>query len=394
MQTVNISGQIHWMGVNDRRKHLFENLWPLDRGVSYNCYLIADQKTALVDTVEMGSDSDFLGRIESVLGDKPLDYLIINHMELDHAGLIECVVRRWPAVKLIGNAKTKTVLTAYYGHFGDNFQEVKDGEELSLGYHDLKFVFTPWVHWPETMMTYDTTDKVLFSGDAFGTFGAIEGHVIDREGMIGRYEDEMRRYYSNIVGKYGNMVQRAFQKLAGIEVKAICSLHGPTWKSCAPQVMALYDRWSRYEGEKGVVVAYASMYDNTARVADRIAQELAAAGVGEIRVHDVSKTHLSHQVSDIWKFNGLVLGSCAYNGEMHPNMKRLCDELIHLNLKNRRLALFGGYSWNGGGVRCLQNFAEASGLTQVCDPVEIHGRPDEVKLAACSALAQAVAKSI
>lgn len=392
--SVNISEQIHWIGVNDRRKHLFENIWPLPNGVSYNSYLITGEKSALIDTVEMGSDGAYLERIESLLGSRALDYLIINHMELDHAGEIETIIRRYPDVKIVGNVKTFKVLQGYYGEMCRNLVEVKDGDELSLGAHNLKFVFTPWVHWPETMMTYETTEQVLFSGDAFGTFGTLDGGVFDDQTQFSFYEDEMRRYYSNIVGKYSNMVQKAFAKLAGVPVKTICSLHGPVWRKNVAKVLSLYDKWSKCEADDAVVVIYASMYGNTARMADYIANQIAQHGVQNIRVYDVSKTHISYLINEIWRCRGVVLGSCAYNGEMFPLMETLCRELQHMGVKNRLLGLFGSYSWNGGGVRNLAKFADEIGWEKVGTPAEIFGRPTNDKYAACEAMGEAMADKI
>mgnify|MGYP005876294701 FL=1 len=216
-----LSERIYWTGVYDRRKHLFENMWPLPEGVSYNSYLIKDEKCALMDTVESGSDRSYLDWLADTLEGRPLDYLVIHHMELDHSGEIENLIRQYPDVRIVGNAKTFRVLEAYFGKL-PNLVEVKDGDTLSLGYHNLKFVFTPWVHWPETMMSYDTTDGVLFSGDAFGMFGATDGGVFDDQVDFARYESEMRRYYSNIVGKYSGMVQKALAKLSSARIGAIC----------------------------------------------------------------------------------------------------------------------------------------------------------------------------
>ncbi len=393
-RSVNISEKIHWLGVNDRRKHLFENLWPLPDGVSYNSYLIADEKTAMIDTLEMGSDSAFVERVERLLDGRSLDYLIINHMELDHAGEIECVVRRYPDVRIIGNAKTFGVLRSYFEGACNNLQEVADGEELNLGHHKLRFVYTPWVHWPETMMTYDLTEQVLFSGDAFGTFGTIDSGVIDTGLNFAFYEEEMRRYYSNIVGKYSNMVQKALAKLAGVPVKTICSLHGPVWRENVARVVGLYDKWSRQEGDDGVVVVYGSMYGNTARMADHIAQSIAEGGVREVKVHDVSKTHISYLINDIWKYRGVVLGSCAYNGNMFPAMETLCRELSHYNVKNKVLGVFGSYSWNGGGVRSLLEFAKDSGWELIDPAAEIQGRVTADKLDSCGELGKAMSEAI
>lgn len=391
--SLKVTDRIFWTGVNDRRKELFENIWPLPQGVSYNSYLIRDEKCALLDTVETGSDRSYIDWIDSALDGRPLDYLIINHMELDHAGEIEAVVRRYPEVKIVGNSKTFKVLEAYYGITG-NLLEVKDGDIVSLGYHKLKFVMTPWVHWPETMMTYDVTDGVLFSGDAFGTFGTLDGCVFDCDVNFDFYETEMRRYYSNIVGKYSNMVQKAMAKLAGVPVKIICPLHGIVWTKDPQKVIGLYDKWSRYEAEEGVVIVYASMYGNTAKMADYIAHGIAQKGIRNIRIYDVSKTHISYLLNEIWKYNGVMLGSCAYNGEMFPLMENLTRELLHMGVKKKKLGIFGTYSWNGGGMRCLREFAEGIGWEMPSPAVEILGNPTCDKLALCDELAAAMAESI
>ncbi len=391
--SVKIGDGVHWLGTNDRRKALFENLWPLPDGVSYNSYLIVDEKSVLLDTIEMGTDGAYLTRIESLLEGRPLDYLVVNHMELDHAGEIATIVHRWPDVKIVGNSKTFNVLSAYYGTLTPNLHEVKDGDTLTIGKHTLKFVMTPMVHWPETMMTYEETEQILFSADAFGTFGTLDGGVLDSETRFEFYEDEMRRYYSNIVGKYGQFVQKALVKLNGVPVKTICSLHGPVWRENAARVVGLYDKWSKCEADPAVVVIYGSMYGNTARMADYIANRITAEGVRDIRAYDASKTHLSYLISEVWRCRAVVLGSCAYNLQMFPAMEALTREIEHYGLQNRKLAIFGTYSWSGGGVRNLRGFAERIGWETVAE-AEILGRPDETKYAACDALAKAVVESL
>lgn len=392
---VKVTDRIYWLGTNDRRKHLFENIWPIPNGVSYNSYLIVDEKTALLDTIEMGTDSSYLRWIEGILEGRELDYLIINHMELDHAGEIGMIIRRWPKVQIIGNHKTFKILEGYYG-ITENLMEVCDGADLDLGHHKLKFVFTPWVHWPETMMSYDTTEGVLFSADAFGTFGTLDGGVFDDEIIVKDYTDDMRRYYSNIVGKYSNMVQKAFAKLEGVPVKIICPLHGPVWRKDPAHVIGLYDKWSRYEAEHpdGVVIIYASMYGNTAQVADYMARKLSEQGIKHIKVHDVSKTHISYLISDIWKYRGVILGSCAYNTQMFPLMENLTRELEHMAVKGKMLGLFGSYSWNGGGVRNLNTFAENIGWQVVAPAADLFGTPTPEKLKACDAIAAAMAQAL
>lgn len=390
---VKVTDKIYWIGVNDRRKNLFENIWPLPNGVSYNSYLIKDEKTALLDTVEVGSDGGYIKWVEGVLDGRELNYLIINHMELDHAGEIGDVVRRYPNVKIVGNNKTFKILEAYYG-LTENLVEVKDGETLDLGHHKLQFIFTPWVHWPETMMTYDTTEKVLFSADAFGTFGTLDGNVFDDEIDFADYEDEMRRYYSNIVGKYSNMVQKAFAKLAGVPVNIICPLHGPIWRENPAKVLGLYDRWSKLEADPGVVIIYASMYGNTGQIADYIARKCVENGIRKIKVFDVSKTHISYLISEIWKYQGVILGSCAYNSEMFPLMENLTKEMLHMGVKNRYLGVFGSYSWNGGGVRKLNEFACQSGWDVVSEAADIYGMPTPEKYALCDKIAEGMAKKL
>ena len=391
---VNVSNKVYWIGCNDRRKHLFENMWPLPNGVAYNSYIINDEKTALIDTVDMFCARDFIDRVEKHLGDRELDYLIINHMELDHSGEVRDVIARYPNVKIVGNKQTHKMLNAYFG-ITENLHLVGDGDTLDLGYHKLKFVLTPWVHWPETMMTYDTTDQMLFSGDAFGSFGTLDGGIFDDEvNFEAFYEEDMRRYYSNIVGKYSNMVQKAFAKLEGVPVKFVCATHGPIWRKNPEKVLALYDKWSKYEAEEGVVVIFASMYNNTEQVADHIARRIAENGVKNIRVFDVSKTHISYLISAIWKYKGVMLGSCAYNSEMFPLMEQLCRELEHMGVKNRKLGLFGSFTWSGGGVKNLLKFAENIGWEQVSEAVEISGMPTEEKVAACDVLAKAMAEKV
>lgn len=388
-----VKKDIFHLGVNDRRKHLFENLWPLPNGVSYNSYLITDEKTVLIDTIESGSDGGYIEKIGELLGGRPLDYLVINHMEPDHSGEINAVVSAWPEVKIVGNAKTFSILKNYYGGTTE-LVEVKDGDTLSIGSHTLKFVLTPWVHWPETMMTYETSEKILFSADAFGTFGTLDGGVFDDEVNLDYYIDDMRRYYSNIVGKYGNMVQKAFAKLDGVEISTICPLHGPIWRNDLNKVLSLYDKWSRQEADKAVVIVFSSMYGNTEAIADYIARKVSLAGVRDIRVYDASKTHISYLISEIWRAKGLILGSCAYNGYMHPSMEHLTTELTHYGIKDKVFGIFGSYSWNGGGVRNLKCFAENASLQMACDPVEIAGKPDTEKLKQCDAFAETIAARV
>ena len=385
-----IKGKIHYVGVNDRNKHLFEGMWPLPYGVSYNSYLIDDETVALVDTVDICYFEVYLRKIKSIIGERPIQYLIINHMEPDHSGSIRLIKQHYPDIIIVGNKQTFGMIEGFYGVTGEQYM-VKDEDFLALGHHKLRFYMTPMVHWPETMMTFDQTDGVLFSGDAFGMFGALDGGVYDDQTDFAFYEDEMRRYYSNIVGKYSPMVQKALAKLRDYPIRTICPLHGLVWRTDPCKVIGLYDRWSSYQGEDGVVVIYASMYGNTAQMADYIARRIAEAGVKKVRVHDVSKTHISYLINDIWRYKGVVLGSCAYNLQMFPLMENLTRELLHMGVKERLLGIFGTYSWNGGGVKNLNAFAEEIGWEVVAPAAEIMGHPEPGKEAACDALAAAMA---
>ena len=391
--TVPISDRAHWIGVNDRRKRLFENLWPLDRGVSYNSYLIIDEKTALIDTVEDRAAGNYIERIEKLLQGRKLDYLIINHMEPDHSGEVKAIYDHFNGVTIVGNVKTFKMVEAYWG-ISERLLKVEDADTLQLGYHNQKFVMTPWVHWPETMMTYDITDQLLFTGDAFGSFGTLDGGIFDDELNFDFYEDEMRRYFSNIVGLYSNMVQKALNKLQGVPVKVIAPTHGPVWRKNPQKVIDLYDKWSRYIAEDGVVIIVGSMYGNTELMADYIGRKLSEHGLLNIRIHDVSRTHVSHLINEIWKYKGLILGSCAYTGHMLPTMDSLTRTLLHMKIKQKYLGVFGSYSWNGGGVRSLMDFVEESGLEIVSEPAEIYGKPSEEKYAQCDVLAKKMAEKI
>lgn len=380
MKKIVISNKVIYLGTNDRKKRLFENNWPLPNGVAYNSYLINDEKSALIDTLEFGSKDDYLDEIRKYLDGRQLDYLVVNHMEPDHASMIGILLKFYPKLTILSNIKAFKMLEAYYGVGTENFQEVKDGEEISLGYHKLSFILTPWVHWPETMMTYDKTDKILFSCDAFGSFGTLDGGIFDDEINFSFFEDEMRRYYSNIVGKYSNMVQKAFAKLQGTEIKMICPSHGPVWRENPSKAIELYDRWSRHQSEDGVVIAFASMYGNTEKMADYVARLISESGVKNIRVYDVSKTNASFIISEIWKYKSIILGSCAYNTGMHPMMEHLCHELSVVSPKDKNYALFGSYSWTGGGLKTLTAFAEKMSWNKVSEPVELMGSPNPEKM--------------
>ena len=369
---VEINKNLFYVGVNDRSKELFENLWPLPKGVSYNSYLIRDEKVALIDTVDITFTDVFLKKLDVLLGDKPIDYLVINHMEPDHSGALLFLLNKYPNIQFIGNARTADMLQGFYD-IAKNITIVKDGEELTLGNNTLKFFLTPMVHWPETMMTYVNETKTVFAGDAFGTFGTLDGGVTDAQLNPDFYWDEMVRYYSNIVGKYGSPVQKALRKLAGVEIETICPTHGPVWTEPAniERVIALYDKLSKYEADKGLVIAYGSMYGNTEQLAEAIASEAAACGVKNIVMHNLSKSHLSYVIQDVFKYKALIIGSPTYDSKLYPAVQNLVNTLENKNLKDRYFGYFGGHSWAGTSLRLLGEFADKMQFEIVCGAVDM-----------------------
>lgn len=393
---VNISENVYWVGANDRKTDRFENMWPLEKGVAYNSYIIVDEKTALVDTVEFGESEIFLDKVRQVLQGRELDYLIINHMEPDHSGSIKDIRAIYPNVKIVGNKKTFPMIEGFFG-ITENLHEVKEGDKIELGKnHTLQFFMTPMVHWPETMVTYEINNKILFSGDAFGSFGALDGGIFDDELNIEAYEDEMRRYYSNIVGKYGATVQAALKKLGGLDIKYICATHGPIWRSNLEKVLTHYDNWSKLTPEEeGVVVVYGTMYGNTAKTAEVIARRLALEGIKNVKVYDASKTHQSYILSDIWKYKGLIIGSASYNTAVYPPIEALLSKLELYGLKNRDFGMFGTYSWNGGGLRGISTFADKMpGLHIISEGFEAYCSPKADDYAKAEALAVAMAEKL
>ena len=391
-----ITNGIHYVGVNDRHKHIFEGLWPLPYGVSYNSYIIADEKIALVDTVEADFFTQYLDNIRSVIGDRPIDYIIVNHMEPDHSGSLTLIKKYYPNAKIVGNKKTFGMMQGFYrvGNDADTL-EVKNGDTLQLGSHTLAFTLVPMVHWPETMVTLDTTANVLFSGDAFGCFGALNGAYIDAEMNCDIYWDEMLRYYSNIVGKYGTPVQQALKKLAGVKMDYICSTHGPVWHEHIERVVGMYDRLSRYEGADGLVIAYASMYGNTERAAEVIARAASEAGVKNIIMHDVSRTHHSYIIADIFRYRALILGAPTYNNGLYPQMESLLSELAGRDMKNRLLGWFGSFSWAGKAVKTIGEWNETRlHFEPVGTPVEIKQSLDEATTRACEELGRAMGERL
>ena len=358
-----ISDRIFYVGVNDDDKVLFEGLWPLPVGVSYNSYIVKDEKIALIDTVESGFEEEFLSNIDEVVEGRMIDYLIVNHMEPDHSSLIALMLERYPQLMIVANSKTVPMLQGYYGVPQEKVLIMGEGESLNLGTCSLRFHMIPMVHWPETMVTWLDEEGTLFSGDAFGTFGSIDESVVDEEDTFEEFHDEMMRYYSNIVGKYGNPVQSALKKLSGLEIKRICSTHGPVWEKNIAEVVGLYDKMSRYEAERGVCIVYGSMYGNTAAAADALAMELEALGV-PYAIHDLAGNNagelgVSGALRDVFKYDTIVVGSPTYNNGIYPPVETFMKALQSRLIKGKRFYAFGSYTWSGASVKLLNEIASA-----------------------------------
>ncbi len=344
-----ITNDLYWVGANDRRISLFESVYPVPLGISYNSYLLKDDKTVLLDTVDKSVNHQFFENIEYVLDGRSLDYLIINHMEPDHCAEIQTIVSKYPQVKIVCNAKTQAMIGQFFDfNLPENqWHIVKEGDTLDTGHHTLTFVFAPMVHWPEVMVTYDTVDKILFSADAFGSFGAIDGNIFaDEVDFDHRYMDEARRYYTNIVGKYGAQVQALLKKASNIDINMICPLHGYVWRKDLNIFIEKYTKWSAYEPEiQSVLVVYASVYGGTQNAAEILAGKLADKGVKDIKMFDVSTVHPSYIVSEAFKYSHIVFASTTYNMGIFVNMETLLHDITAHNLQNRKVAIIENGSW-------------------------------------------------
>ena len=396
MRLHQISDHVYYVGVNDRKTELFESLWPIPSGVSYNSYLVVgSEKTAIIDGVEVSHALQQIDTIRSVLGDRRPDYLVINHMEPDHSGAIRILRQAFPDITIVGNVQTLAMVKGFYG-VADNFLTVKDGDVLSLGDDvTFKFALTPMVHWPETMMTYFAEEKTLFSGDAFGCFGALNGAVVDKAMDTTPYYLEMIRYYSNIVGKYGQFVQRAMAKLKETAIETVCSTHGPVWHNELPKVIDIYDRLSRYEAlDNGVTIVYGSMYGNTERMIEAAADALVEAGVRNISVHNAAKSDLSYILADLFTHAGVIFASPTYSDSIFPPVAAAIEAATLRGLKNREVAVIGEFTWAPMAAKKMGAAIEASEMNLISDPITAKHAPDGAILEKCRALAAALAEKI
>ena len=355
-----VTNDLYWVGGSDRRLELFENLFPIPRGVSYNSYLLLDEKTVLFDTVDNSIGRQFLDNITALLNGRALDYLVVYHMEPDHCSMIADLMLRYPDMQIIGNAKTFPMIRQFYAlNLDSKTIAVKEGDTFSSGTHTFRFLMAPMVHWPEVMLTYDETDKVLFSADAFGTFGALNGAIFNDEIDFDRdWLDDARRYYTNIVGKYGMQVQNVLKKASALDIRFICPLHGPIWRNNLAYLLEKYDIWSSYRPEvKGVMIAY----ENLANV---LACKLADAGITNLTIHDVSRSDVSELIADSFKYSHIVLASPTYNGGVYPAMSNLLEDMNALGIKNRTVAVLGNGTWAPTSAKLMEaRLAEMKGMT-------------------------------
>ncbi len=357
-----VKDDIYMIGASDRRLALFENVYPIDEGVSYNSYFVDDEKTVVLDTVDKSVSSVFFENISHLLKGRQLEYLIVNHMEPDHCSMISDVILRYPNVKIVGNEKTLTMIENFFGAINkDNFVSVKEGDTLSTGRHTFTFVMAPMVHWPEVMVTYDLADKILYSADAFGSFGALNGNIFADEIDYDNHRiDEARRYYTNIVGKYGAQVQALLKKASILDIQMICPLHGHIFRKDFGFILEKYDLWSRYEPEeKSVVIAYASIYGNTENAVSLLASMLGDKGVKNIRMYDVSKTHPSFVLSECFRASHIVFASSTYNGGIFTNMENLLHDIKAHALRNRKAYIIENGSWGAVAGRKMEEILSA-----------------------------------
>ncbi len=397
--TRKISADLTWIGASDRRLALFENVYPIPLGISYNSYLLNDEKTVLLDTVDSAVSKQFFENLQFTLNGRALDYVIVNHMEPDHCAEIANLQRIYPEVKIVCNAQTKKMIGQF---FALNLPEqqyilVKEGDVLNTGKHTLRFIMAPMVHWPEVMVTYDETEKTLFSADAFGTFGALNGNIFADEVDFERdYLSEARRYYTNIVGKYGPQVQALLNKASGLEIARICPLHGFIWRGNLAWFIEKYAKWAAYEPEeKGVVITYGSIYGNTQNAAEILASKLADKGVKNIKIFDVSQTHASYIIAEAFKLSHLIFAAVTYNAGIFVNMDNLLRDITAHNLQNRIIATIDNGTWAAmAGKQMREELAKLKICTFIEPNISVKSALTEAQLAEIEQLAEQIKNSL
>jgi len=396
MRPVEIRPDIFWVGVNDRTTDLFEGLWPVNQGgVSYNSYLIRDEKNVIVDLAKAFKSDEYLSQIDEIMDMSKVDYVVLNHMEPDHTGILRTLKRIAPSVTFLATPKARRMLEGYYG-IGEHVREVADGETLSLGKHTLTFVHTPFVHWPETMMTYEVEEQILFACDGFGGYGALRGAIFDDQCTdTAYYEQESLRYYANIVAKFHVSVTKAIDKLKTVPVQIIAPSHGLVWRSSPDRVVDLYRKWSDYGktgGETGVTLVYGSMYGNTEMVMNAVGQGISAAGV-EVEFFDAARTHVSFILPSLYSRKGLMVGAPTYEGALFPPVADVLNMATIKAVRHKKAAIFGSYGWSGGARKQFLTMAEKAAW-EVLDSMEFQGGSSHDVLAKAEDFGRRFAESL
>ena len=396
--TRKVKDDLIYVGGSDRRLSRFENLFPIPKGVSYNSYVLLDEKTVLFDTADESISRQYIENVVHALNGRPLDYMVVQHMEPDHCAMIDDMLRRYPEAKMVCSAKAVGMFAQFYGtDVAARALIVKEGDKLSTGEHTLHFVMAPMVHWPEVLVTYDEKDKILFSADAFGTFGALAGNIFDDEITFdATWMNDARRYYTNIVGKYGVQVQTLLKKAASLDIEMICPLHGPIWHKDLGLLLEKYQKWSTYEPEdKTVMIAYATMYGNTENAANVLAGMLADKGVKNIAMYDVSETDVSELVAESFRCSHLVLAAPTYNSGIQPKMEAYLSDIKALNLQNRTVAVIDNGTWAAtAGKQMIGMLEGMKNMTILENPISIKSALAENQLGALEALADELAKQV
>ena len=396
--TRKVKDDLIYVGGSDRRLSRFENLFPIPKGVSYNSYVLLDEKTVLFDTADESISRQYIENVVHALNGRPLDYMVVQHMEPDHCAMIDDMLRRYPEAKMVCSAKAVGMYAQFYGtDVAARALVVKEGDKLSTGEHTLHFVMAPMVHWPEVMVTYDEKNKILFSADAFGTFGALAGNIFNDEITFDTvWMNDARRYYTNIVGKYGVQVQTLLKKAASLDIEMICPLHGPIWHKDLGLLLEKYQKWSTYEPEdKTVMIAYATMYGNTENAANVLAGMLADKGVKNIAMYDVSETDVSELVAESFRCSHLVLAAPTYNSGIQPKMEAYLSDIKALNLQNRTVAVIDNGTWAAtAGKQMIGMLEGMKNMTILENPISIKSALAENQLGALEALADELAKQV
>lgn len=392
--SVPIKDDIYYVGTNDRTTPLFEGMWPLPHGIAYNSFIIKGEKNIIVDLVRVYTVSVYLDKIKEILDGEDLDYIIINHMEPDHTSSIKAVLDIYPNAKLITNKKAVALLESYYD-IDDNIEVVKDGDTLKLGDREFTFYMTPMVHWPESMVTYEAATKTLFSQDIFGGFGTLDGAIFDDQiEFTKRYLEESTRYFINIVGKYSQQALKALGRLAALDIELICPVHGPVWRDNPKRIIDLYTSLAKQETIDGCVVIYGSMYGNTEQMAEAVAKGLVKGGLKDVKIRDITKTSNSYLLSDIWRYKGVILGSCSYDNNLFPPMDYLLSEISHQRMKNNYWGIFGSYSWSGGALKTLKKYMEDGKYDVLETQPEIKGSANDEEIETLIAFGEEMAAKI